>query len=64
VSGIGTALFLTTRNSLDCDQSNYSSRVIVFSDIPFEFGQTGSSFVPSIAKLTVLTSMISIIVSS
>jgi len=30
-----------TRNSLDCDQSNYSSRI--FSDIPFEFGQTGIS---------------------
>jgi len=31
-----------TRNTLDCDQSNYSSR-IVFSHIPIEFGQTGFS---------------------
>ena len=31
-----------TRNTLDCDQSNYSSR-IVFSHIPIEFGQTGIS---------------------
>jgi len=31
-----------TRNTLDCDQSNYSSR-IVLSHIPFEFGQTGIS---------------------
>ena len=29
----------STRNTLDCDQSNYSSR-IVFSHIPIEFGQT------------------------
>ena len=27
-----------TRNTLDCDQSNYCSR-IVFSHIPIEFGQ-------------------------
>jgi len=31
-----------TRNTLDCDQSNYSSR-IVFSHIPIEFGQKGIS---------------------
>jgi len=31
-----------TRNTLDCDQSDYSSR-IVFSHIPIEFGQTGIS---------------------
>ena len=35
-----------TRNSLDCDQSNYSSR-IVFSHIPIEFGQTGNSTIRS-----------------
>jgi len=29
-----------TRNTLDCDQSNYSSR-IVFSHIPIAFVQTG-----------------------
>jgi len=29
-----------TRNTLDCDQSNYSSR-IVFYHIPIELGQTG-----------------------
>jgi len=29
-----------TRNTLDCDQSNYSSR-IVLSHIPIEFGQKG-----------------------
>jgi len=34
------------RNILDCDQSNYSSR-IVFSHIPIEFGQTGISAVRS-----------------
>jgi len=28
-----------TRNTLDCDQSNYSSRI--FSHIPIELGQTG-----------------------
>jgi len=32
----------TTRNTLDCDQSNYSSR-IVFLHIPIEFGQTDIS---------------------
>jgi len=35
-----------TRNSLDCDQSNYSSR-IVYSHIPIEFGQTGISAIRS-----------------
>jgi len=35
-----------TRNTLDCDQSNYSSR-IVFSQIPIEFGQTGISAIRS-----------------
>jgi len=34
------------RNTLDCDQSNYSSR-IVFSHIPTEFGQTGISAIRS-----------------
>ena len=41
------SLYGLTRNSLDCDQSNYSSR-IVFSDIPFEFGQTGISAIRTI----------------
>ena len=36
----------TTRNALDCDQSNYSSR-IVFSLIPFEFGEIGNSAIRS-----------------
>jgi len=35
-----------TRKSLDCDQSNYSSR-IVFSHMPIEFGQTGKSAIRS-----------------
>jgi len=35
-----------TRNTLDCDQSNYSSR-IVFSHITIEFGQTGISAIRS-----------------
>ena len=35
-----------TRNTLDCDQSNYFSR-IVFSPIPIEFGQTGNSAIRS-----------------
>ena len=35
-----------TRNTLDCDQSNYSSR-IVFSQIPIELGQTGISAIQS-----------------
>ena len=37
-----------TRNTLDCDQSNYSSRT-VFSHIPIEFGQTGISAIRSAA---------------
>ena len=37
-----------TRNTLDCDQSNYSSRSrIVFSHIPIESGQTGISAIRS-----------------
>jgi len=32
--------------TLDCDQSNYSSR-IVFSHIPIEFGETGNSAIRS-----------------
>jgi len=36
----------TTRNTLDCDQSNYSSR-IVFSYVPIEFGPTGNSAIRS-----------------
>ena len=39
---INVSKIFLTRNSLDCDQSNYSSR-IVFSYIPIEFGQTGIS---------------------
>jgi len=35
-----------TRNTLDCDQSNYSSG-IVFSHIPIEYGQTGISVIQS-----------------
>jgi len=35
-----------TRNTLDCDQSNYYSR-IVFSHIPIEFGQKGISAIRS-----------------
>ena len=35
-----------TRNTLDCHQSNYSSR-IVFSHIPIEFGQTEISAIRS-----------------
>jgi len=35
-----------TRNTLDCDQSNYSSR-IVFSQIPTEIGKTGISAIRS-----------------
>jgi len=37
---------ILTRNTLDCDQSDYSSR-IVFSYIPIEFGQTGNSAIRS-----------------
>ena len=36
----------STRNTLDCDQSNYSSR-IVYSHIPIEFGQTEISAIRS-----------------
>jgi len=39
-------IYVKTRNTLDCDQSNYSSR-IVFSHIPIEFGQTGNSAIRS-----------------
>jgi len=39
-------LHVHTRNTLDCDQSNYSSR-IVFSHISIEFGQTGISAIQS-----------------
>ena len=34
------------RNTLDCDQSNYSSRIVFF-HIPIEFGQTGISAIRS-----------------
>jgi len=37
---------LLTRNTLDCDQSNYSLR-IVLSHIPIEFGQNGISAIRS-----------------
>jgi len=33
-----------TRNTLDCDQSNHSSRII-FSHIPVEFGPTRNSVI-------------------
>ena len=39
---LNTADKFLTRNTLDCDQPNYSS-CIVFSHIPTEFGQTGIS---------------------
>jgi len=39
-------VIITTRNTLDCDQSNYSSR-IVFCYIPVEFGPTGNSDIRS-----------------
>ena len=35
-----------TTNTLDCNQSNYSSRIL-FSQIPIEFGQTGISAIRS-----------------
>jgi len=38
--------YTNTRNTLDCGQSNYSSR-IVFSHIPTEFGHTGNSAIRS-----------------
>ena len=37
---------VSTRNTLDCDQSNYSSRIAFF-DIPIEFGQKGISAIRS-----------------
>jgi len=37
---------ISTRNTSDCDQSNYSSR-IVFSHMSIEFGQTGNSVIRS-----------------
>ena len=37
---------MKTRNTLDCHQSNYSSR-IVSSHIPIEFGPTGISAIRS-----------------
>jgi len=40
------SLSFVTRNTLDCDQSNYSSR-IVFSHMPIAFGQTGISAIRS-----------------
>jgi len=40
-----------TRNTLDCDQSNYSSR-IVFSHIPIECGHTGNSATAAFAATT------------
>jgi len=40
------AFLFFTRNTLDCDQCNYSSR-IVFSHIPIEFVQTGNSAIRS-----------------
>jgi len=41
-----TNIHISTRNTLDCDQSNYSSR-IVFSHVPIEFGQKGISAIRS-----------------
>jgi len=38
--------YVWTRHTLDCDQSNYSSRT-VFSHIPIKFGQTGISAIRS-----------------
>jgi len=46
LSGLVSEIFSDTRNTLYCDQSNYSSR-IVFSDIPIEFGQKGISAIQS-----------------
>ena len=37
---------MSTRNTLDCDESNYSS-CIVFSHIPIECGHTGNSAIRS-----------------
>ena len=39
-------IYVLTRNTLDCDQSNYSS-CIVFYRIPIEFGQTGNTAIQS-----------------
>jgi len=46
VVGLRFNLIHATRNTLDCDQSNYSSR-IVFSHIPIECGHTGNSAIRS-----------------
>jgi len=43
---ISRIFHILTRNTLDCDQSNYSSR-IVFPHIPIEFGQTENSAIRS-----------------
>jgi len=43
-------LMQQTRNTFDCDQSNYSSRIVV-SHIPTEFGQTGNSAIRSAKNL-------------
>jgi len=45
-SSCNTKIIVFARNTLDCDQSNYSSR-IVFSHIPIEFDQTGNSAIRS-----------------
>jgi len=44
--GMHAEIKLITRNTLDCDRSNCSSR-IVFYHIPIEFGQTGISAIRS-----------------
>jgi len=36
-----------TRNALDCDQSNYSPRIVFPHTVPVEFGQTGNSAIRS-----------------
>ena len=46
VVNVVNEILILTRNTLDCDQSNYSSR-IVFSHIPTEFGQKGISAIRS-----------------
>ena len=46
LSGVGIFNPYHTRNTLDCDQSNYSSR-IVFSHMHIEFGHTGNSGIRS-----------------
>jgi len=45
-TGTENAIKLLTRNTLDCDQSNYSSRT-VFSHILTEFGPTRNSAIRS-----------------